>query len=178
MRDGHARERPAAPGGERRDLLRAAAASACVARHGNERVQRGLARLDAVEVQLRELDARKFLARSPAASSATVLVCRLTCDLLDDLRHEIQTGFNLRRIRLVALVRVLLRDLIRAQALREARQRVRHRLDTLRLGTIQLAHEVENARQALLIDRNLGLVELEAREMRDVRDLLACQGHE
>src|SRR5262249_44934048 len=39
------------------------------------------------------------------------------------------------------------------------------------------AHEVEDARQALLINRDLRLIQLESRELRDVLYVGACESH-
>src|SRR5262245_15653854 len=63
------------------------------------------------------------------------------------------------------------------QSLCGARQWMRHRLDTRSVGTIELADEVENARKALLIDRNLGLLQFEPGQVSDARDLFACERH-
>src|SRR5512138_1999435 len=52
-----------------------------------------------------------------------------------------------------------------------------HRLDTGRVGAIQLADEVENARKALLVDRNLGLLQFEPRQVSDACNLFACERH-
>src|SRR5258705_4452688 len=68
-----------------------------------------------------------FLARRPAASCVSVLVCQsLTRASLDDLAHEIQAGADLVRIRLILLVAVLVGHHVRPPALRQARKPVRH----------------------------------------------------
>ena len=61
--------------------------------------------------------------------------------------------------------------------MRTTRKRVSHGLDALGVCTVQLAHEVENARQALLINRDLRLIQLQSRELRDVLDVGASEGH-
>src|SRR5690606_13386074 len=52
-----------------------------------------------------------------------------------------------------------------------------HRRDAAGIGTVQLADEVEDAREALLIDGRLAFGERQARKVRDALDLLASQGH-
>src|SRR5262249_30625625 len=54
---------------------------------------------------------------------------------------------------------------------------MRHGLDALGIRAIQLAYEIENARQALLINRDLRLIQLETRELRDVFDVCASECH-
>ena len=55
---------------------------------------------------------------------------------------------------------------------------MRHWRDARRVGTVKLADKVENRRQALLIDGNLRWLQLEARQVGDVFNLLACKSHE
>src|SRR5215469_10448972 len=93
-------------------------------------------------------------ARKPAASSLSVWVCNpLIRVSLDDLRHQVKPGRNLRRVPLVVLVTVGFGHRVRAQPLREARQRMRHRHHVCGLNALQGADEVEDARQAVLVDR-------------------------
>ena len=73
---------------------------------------------------------------------------------------------------------ILFRDHIRPQALRQSWQRMRHRRDARRVGTVKLADKVENRRQARLIDGNLRWLQLEPRQEGDVFNLLACKRHE
>ena len=47
---------------------------------------------------LRELDARKFFALAGLLRARQRRLVHAQCSLLDDLRHEIQAGFNLRRV--------------------------------------------------------------------------------
>jgi hypothetical protein len=55
---------------------------------------------------------------------------------------------------------------------------MRHRRDARGVGTVKLADEVENCRQARLIDGNLGGLQLESRQVGDVFYLLACESQE
>src|SRR5882762_2926972 len=72
-----------------------------------------------------------FLARRPAASCVSVLVCQ-------------------------SLTRASFDHHVRPQALRQAGKRMRHRSDARGVGAIQGADEVENPRQAVLVHRDLG----------------------
>src|SRR5579862_5322010 len=99
----------------------------------------------------------KARARSPAASCVSVLVCRsLTRASLDDLGHQVQAGGDLRSVLLVLLVSVLLGHGVRPQALRQARQRMRHGRDAGGVDAIQRPDEIEYPRQAVLVYRDLG----------------------
>ena len=93
------------------------------------------------------------------------------------LRHQVQAGSYLLGILLIDLVTIRLGDDIGSQPLRLSRQWVCHRGDTGCICFVELADEVKNRRQALLIDSKLGRLELEARQMRDVFNLFACQCH-
>src|SRR5262249_15229032 len=95
------------------------------------------------------------LARSFRASSASVRLC-IGKTLFDDLGDEIQRSFRLRSVALVELVLVLFGHDIGTQALREARERMRHRLDAGRLGGIELPDEIDDLRQAVLVNGHLG----------------------
>src|SRR5215469_10475130 len=120
----------------------------------------------------------KRRARRPAASCVSVVLCSsLTRPSLDDLRHEIQSGRHLGRVLLVVLVAVALGHHVPPQPLCEPRQRMRHRHDIRGLDAFQGADEVEDARQAVLVDGNFGCSELEARQLGDACDLLACESH-
>src|SRR5260370_23454541 len=93
-----------------------------------------------------------FVARSPAASCVSVLVCQsLTRASLDDLGHQVQAGCDLGRIRLILLVAVLLGHHIRPQTLRQARTWMRHRGDIGGVGAIQGAAEVQDPLQPVLV---------------------------
>src|SRR5256885_8723208 len=66
-----------------------------------------------------------FLARRPAASCVSVLVCQsLTRGSLDDLGHQVQAGGDLGRVRLIVLVAVLLGHHVRPPALGSGERRV------------------------------------------------------
>src|SRR6187399_945134 len=96
------------------------------------------------------------LARSFFASSDSVSVCiGLKTFLLDDLGNEIQRGFDLRSVALVLLVLVLFGHDIGPHALCESRKRMRHRLDARGFCRVELAHEVDDLRKAVLVDRYL-----------------------
>src|SRR6266513_1858498 len=110
-----------------------------------------------------------FLARRPAASCVSVLVCQsLTRVSLDDPGHQVQAGGDLGRVRLIMLVAVLLGHHVRPQALRQAGKRMRHRRDVGGVGAVQGADEVEDPRQAVLVHRELGGGEGEPRLGGDV----------
>jgi hypothetical protein len=57
------------------------------------------------------------------------------------------------------LVLVLLGHDVGPQALREARQRVRHGLDAGCLGRIELPDEIDDLRKAVLVDGDFGVGE-------------------
>src|SRR6185503_18064326 len=54
---------------------------------------------------------------------------------------------------------------------------MRHRLDTRGLRRIELAHQVDDLRKAVLVDGNLGFGQRKAGEMRDGVDLVAIEAH-
>jgi len=54
---------------------------------------------------------------------------------------------------------------------------MRHWCDVVRSGAVQFRDKIEDAAQIVLVDRDLGLVELEARQLRDALDRGSCQGH-
>ena len=124
----------------------------------------------------RELDARKTVLWRGARSRAPPAVYAFAgVSLFDDLGHEIQRPLR-RSARCVGRSRVgpFGHD-VRPQALRLAGERMRHRLDT-RLGRrIRAADEVDDPRQAVLVDGDLGFGDLEPGEMRDAVDLLALR---
>ena len=72
---------------------------------------------------------------------------------------------------------VLLGDRIGAQPLAETRQRMGHGRDAGRVGAVELADQVDDSRQALLVHRDLGRLQLEAGQVSDALDLRACEGH-
>ena len=88
----------------------------------------------------------------------------LTRASLDDLGNQVQTRGDLRRVGLVELVVVGLGDLVGTQPLREPRERVRHRGDLRGIGAFQGADELEDPRQALLVDGNFRRTQFEARQ--------------
>src|SRR5580700_664509 len=117
-------------------------------------------------------------ALSPAASCVSVAVCRsLTPASLDDLGNEVQPGCGKRRVRLVLLVTVHLGHQVGPQTLREPRKRMRHRGNPGGGRALQGADEVDNPRQCLLVQRNFGRGEFQARQGGDACDLLACEAH-
>src|ERR1700682_4529134 len=86
-----------------------------------------------------------FLARRPAASCVSVLVCQsITRASLDDHGHEVQACGDLGRVLLILLVSVLLGHHVRPQTLRQTGKRMRHRGDVGGVGAIQGADELEN----------------------------------
>src|ERR1700739_587557 len=119
----------------------------------------------------------KRRARSPAASCVSELRYRSLTSLLDHLGHEVQPAGGLRRVRLVLLVMVLLGDQVRAQPLRQPGEWMRHGSDVGGVARVQSADELDDPRQALQIDRDFGGAEIEARQGRDARELLACEAH-
>src|SRR6202451_4136141 len=54
---------------------------------------------------------------------------------------------------------------------------MRHRCDVVGSGAVQFPDKIEDGAQAVLVDRDLGLVQLEARQLRDALDRGSCQGH-
>src|SRR6185503_20371458 len=54
---------------------------------------------------------------------------------------------------------------------------MRHRLDTRGLRRIELAHQVDDLRKAVLVDGNLGFGQRKSGEMRDGVDLVAIEAH-
>src|SRR5579863_8188699 len=54
---------------------------------------------------------------------------------------------------------------------------MRHRCDVVRGGAFQLADKIEDAAQVVLVDGDLGLVQFEARQMRDAFDRGSGEGH-
>src|SRR5215468_153972 len=111
--------------------------------------------------------------------AASVCACagRSPPTSLDHLGDEVQTRGGEGRIQLVALVTIGLGDLIRPQPLRQARQRVRHRSDVGGIGALERTDELEDPREALLVDGNFLCGELEPRQCGNARDLLACESH-
>ena len=97
---------------------------------------------------------------------------------LDNLRYEIKTGFNLRRVLLIELVPISFRGLIRAETLRQTRQGMSHWRNPRSVCAIQFTHEIQDARKAVLIHGNFGFFELETRQMRDRLDVLDIESHE
>src|SRR5579862_2919330 len=120
----------------------------------------------------------KLRRRSPAASCVRPLVCRsLTAASLDHLGHQVQARLDLRGVALVLLVVIAFCDLILTQPLRQAGERVGQRGDVAGLAGLERAHEVDDSRQALLVDRDLLGGELQTRQGGDACDLLACEAH-
>ena len=80
-------------------------------------------------------------------------------------------------LRLVFLVVVGFRHHIGPQALALAIERVRHRLDAAGFDARQLGDEIDDARQAGDVDRHLLFGDRQAREVRDLFDVLTGQAH-
>src|SRR6185295_463959 len=95
------------------------------------------------------------LARSFFASSASVNVCIIETSLFDDLGDEVQRSFDLRSIALVQLVLIPFGHDVGPHALREPGKRMSHGLDTGGLRGFELPHEIDNLREAVLVDGNL-----------------------
>ena len=86
-------------------------------------------------------------------------------------------GFDLRSVALVELVLVLFGHDVGAHALCETRERMSHGLDTRGLRRVELPDEIDDLREAVLVDRDLGFGQRETGEMRDGVDLVAIEAH-
>lgn len=145
----------------------------------DECIERTLPRLHSLEEVARQLDARKFLfAQAGSKLGERFPVNTHSCALLYDFGNEVQTGFDLRRIRLKGRMLVAFGDFIGPQSLRQTRKRMRHRCYARRVRAVQLTHKVEDAREARLIDGDLIIPEFQPRQMRDGFDACTFECHE
>ena len=95
---------------------------------------------------------------------------------LDDLWHQVETGFGLRGDALEQLVLIQLGHPIFAQAQGGALG-MRHRLDAARVDRLEVVDQGENSSQ---LSENLfrfGVVDLQAGELRDASDVVQGQQH-
>jgi hypothetical protein len=163
-----ARRQPGIGGGRIRQRL--------FCRQGDQGVERRIQPLDPPQEVLGELRAGNLPLAKAVGEFADRKVMqhpsRIAFNLLDHPRHHVQAGGHGRRVALVFLVVVGLRNRVGSQTLVLAIERMRHGQYALGVRARQLIDEVDDARQAAHIHRHLLRRDGQPRKVRDFFDVL------